>query len=180
MFEASFESLDTGTEERTSLYCRNVFEWLWGRSDTSWMDHHQGWVMGFQIWSIYKASVNAVKEERRITAQKRARMTRLLQKLVLILFFDDCGTATVEWVSYQEKCICCFLYQNALEIENLYPKEEDLFMLHHDNTTSHWAGSMQKLLEKNKIWLIPHPPYSSDLASCDFFIFPKLKLVMKG
>ncbi len=28
------------TKERTSLHCRNVFEQLRGRSDTSWMDHH--------------------------------------------------------------------------------------------------------------------------------------------
>jgi len=27
---------------------------------------------------------------------------------------------------------------------------------------------------------IPQPPYSSDLAPCDFFLFPKLKLRMKG
>jgi hypothetical protein len=26
----------------------------------------------------------------------------------------------------------------------------------------------------------PHPPYSPDLASCDFFIFAKMKLKLKG
>jgi len=28
--------------------------------------------------------------------------------------------------------------------------------------------------------VVPHPPYSPDLAPCDFFLFPKLKLRMKG
>jgi hypothetical protein len=28
--------------------------------------------------------------------------------------------------------------------------------------------------------LIPHPPYSPDLALCDFFLFPKIKLKLKG
>jgi predicted acetyltransferase len=28
--------------------------------------------------------------------------------------------------------------------------------------------------------VIPHTPYSSDLAPCDFFLFPKLKLKLKG
>ena len=28
--------------------------------------------------------------------------------------------------------------------------------------------------------MIPHPPYSPDLAPCHFFLFPKLKLWMKG
>jgi len=26
----------------------------------------------------------------------------------------------------------------------------------------------------------PHPPYSPDLAPCDFWLFPKVKMTMKG
>jgi len=33
---------------------------------------------------------------------------------------------------------------------------------------------------KNKIAVIPHPPYFPDLAPCDFFLVPKLKLKLKG
>ena len=32
----------------------------------------------------------------------------------------------------------------------------------------------------NKIAVIPHPPYSPDLAPCVFFLFPKMKLKLKG
>jgi len=28
--------------------------------------------------------------------------------------------------------------------------------------------------------VIPHPPYSPDLAPCDFFLFSKMKLKLKG
>jgi hypothetical protein len=28
--------------------------------------------------------------------------------------------------------------------------------------------------------VIPHPPYSPDLSPCDFFLFPKMKLKLKG
>jgi hypothetical protein len=28
--------------------------------------------------------------------------------------------------------------------------------------------------------VIPHPPHSPDLAPCDFFLFPKMKLKLKG
>jgi hypothetical protein len=28
--------------------------------------------------------------------------------------------------------------------------------------------------------VIPQPPYSPDLAPCDFFLFPKMKLNLKG
>jgi hypothetical protein len=28
--------------------------------------------------------------------------------------------------------------------------------------------------------VIPHPPYSPDLAPCDFFLFPKMRMKLKG
>jgi hypothetical protein len=28
--------------------------------------------------------------------------------------------------------------------------------------------------------IVPHPPYSPDLASCDFALFPELKMIQKG
>ncbi|PNF38978.1 hypothetical protein B7P43_G06608 [Cryptotermes secundus] len=28
--------------------------------------------------------------------------------------------------------------------------------------------------------IVPHPPYSPDLAPCDFFLFPKMKIKLKG
>jgi hypothetical protein len=32
----------------------------------------------------------------------------------------------------------------------------------------------------NKMAFVPHPPYSPDLAPCDFFLFPKIKINFKG
>ena len=36
-----------------------------------------------------------------------------------------------------------------------------------------------KFLAQNNITTLPHPPYSPDLATCDFFLFPKLKAHLK-
>jgi hypothetical protein len=33
---------------------------------------------------------------------------------------------------------------------------------------------------ENKMAVIHHPPYSPDLIPCDFFLFPKIKLKLKG
>jgi transposase len=35
-------------------------------------------------------------------------------------------------------------------------------------------------LEKHSIPTLPQPPYSSDLSPPDFFLFPKLKITLKG
>jgi hypothetical protein len=57
---------------------------------------------------------------------------------------------------------------------------EQTWLLHHDNTLSHTSVLTQQFLEKNEMAFTPHPPYSPDLATCDFFLFPKLKFKQKG
>src|SRR6187551_2322297 len=53
-------------------------------------------------------------------------------------------------------------------------------MLHHDNAPCHTAISIRELLNSKRITVVPQPPYSPDLSPCDFFLFPKLKHVLKG
>jgi len=38
----------------------------------------------------------------------------------------------------------------------------------------------QQILLTKYITVCPHPPYSPDLAPCDFWPFPKVKMTMKG
>ena len=58
--------------------------------------------------------------------------------------------------------------------------EAHAWMLHHDNAPTHTALSICQFLAQRNITILKHPPYSFDLASCDFFLFPKIKCVMKG
>jgi len=56
----------------------------------------------------------------------------------------------------------------------------DNWVLHHDNVPAHTALSVQEFLVKKNIPVLPHPPNSPDLALCDFYLFSKLKLKLKG
>ena len=56
----------------------------------------------------------------------------------------------------------------------------DKWFLHHDNAPSDTSFDVREFLAQNKITTLPHPPYSPDLALCDFFLFPKLKTHFKG
>jgi hypothetical protein len=42
------------------------------------------------------------------------------------------------------------------------------------------SSASTQFLAKNKMAVIHHPPYSPVLAPCDFFLFPKIKLKLKG
>jgi histone-lysine N-methyltransferase SETMAR len=50
------------------------------------------------------------------------------------------------------------------------------WLLHHDNAPSHTSVLTQQFLSKQKTSVIPHPPYSNNLAPCDLLLFPKMKL----
>jgi hypothetical protein len=53
-------------------------------------------------------------------------------------------------------------------------------LYHHDNVPFHTFVLTQQFLAKYKMAVIPHLPYSPDLAPCEFFLFPEMKLKLKG
>lgn len=40
--------------------------------------------------------------------------------------------------------------------------------------------SVKQFLADKRIPVLEHPPYSPDLAPCDFYLFPKVKIALKG
>ena len=54
------------------------------------------------------------------------------------------------------------------------------WILHHDNAPAHTSHLVQQFLAKHGTAQLQQPPYSPDLAPCDFFLFPRLKKVLKG
>jgi hypothetical protein len=39
---------------------------------------------------------------------------------------------------------------------------------------------MKQFLADKRIPVLDHPPYSPDLAPCDFYLFPKVKSALRG
>jgi len=54
------------------------------------------------------------------------------------------------------------------------------WFLRHDKAPSHTSFAVWEFLAQHNITTLSHPPYSPDLAPCDFFLFPKLKTHLKG
>ncbi|XP_031639223.1 histone-lysine N-methyltransferase SETMAR-like [Contarinia nasturtii] len=57
---------------------------------------------------------------------------------------------------------------------------ENSWILHHDNAPSHTALVVCEFLAKNQTKVIAQAPYSPDMAPCDFFLFSRLKLPLRG
>ncbi|GFW87315.1 histone-lysine N-methyltransferase SETMAR [Trichonephila clavipes] len=55
------------------------------------------------------------------------------------------------------------------------PLHRNGFLLHHDNVRPFIARCVLDVSQQNNVEILPHPPYSSDKAPCDFWLFPQLK-----
>ena len=97
----------------------------------------------------------------------------------LLVFFYANGIVHKGICSSWTKCESTILSEGVEKI-TLRKKRPQMcssgdWFLHHDNAPAHTALSVQQFLVKNKMTVIPHPPYSPDLALCDFFLFPRIK-----
>lgn len=88
--------------------------------------------------------------------------------LVKAVKLEDQRTVTANW--YTEVCLPEVLKE--LRIRGL--------MLHHDNASSHTAKKTVEYLQTHGVQVVEHPPYSPDLAMCDFWLFFKLKKHLRG
>ena len=53
-------------------------------------------------------------------------------------------------------------------------------LLEHDNARPHTSAATRDAIQSADFLVLPHPPYSPDLAPSDFHLFPKLKEHLKG
>ena len=58
--------------------------------------------------------------------------------------------------------------------------ESGQWYFHQDNAPVHNSILVTDYLTQMGIKTVPHPPYSPDLAPCDFWLFPKLKVNLRG
>jgi hypothetical protein len=104
-------------------------------------------------------------------------------KIVLIAFFDIDGLVRHEFVPTGQT-VNKELYKTVLQrlrdsVRRHCPEKwrSGNWILHHDNAPAHRAVTTNEFLVKHNIPSLPQPPYSTDLAQCDFF--PQLKKTMK-
>ena len=117
---------------------------------------------------------------------KKARQSRSQIKVMLIAFFDARGIVHAEFIP-QGQTINQHVYQSVLKnlLAAIRRKRSELFdsntwLLHHDNAPAHSALSVHRFLAEKHVSVLDQPPYSPDLAPCDFFLFPRLKGIVKG
>jgi histone-lysine N-methyltransferase SETMAR len=111
---------------------------------------------------------------------KKARISRSQFKTKLVRFFDHKGIVHYEFISKGQMVNQqCYLEVLTRLRESVRRKRLELWphkwLLHNDSAPAHDALRVREFLAKKPITKMDHPPFSSDLAPCDFGLFPKLK-----
>lgn len=115
---------------------------------------------------------------------KKARQSGV--KVMLITFFDMQGVVHSEFLppgqTINQQIYREILWRLLCSVQEKRPQlwQDKSLLLHHDDAPAHSSLSIRQFLAKNNIAVLEQPPYSPDLAPCDFFLFLKLKGVIKG
>ncbi|KAJ4440735.1 hypothetical protein ANN_08959 [Periplaneta americana] len=107
-------------------------------------------------------------------------------KVMLTVFFDVRGIVHHEYAP-EGQTVTKEYYHDVLRRlrDAVRRKRPDMWTannwhLHHDNAPAHSSQLIHTFLAKHGITTVRQPPYSPDLAPCDFWLFPKLKTPLKG
>ena len=140
------------------------------------------WVHYFEPVRKVSNKIWATKHSKRPINAKRSLST----KKVLCAIFSGEGVAIKVPVK-RGKSITGKYYKDVIlkKLKKYYQKRRPAtgfkhVGLLHDNAPAHTSAIVTAFLKKEKVTVLPHPPYSPDLAPCDFFLFPKLKAVLAG
>jgi hypothetical protein len=67
------------------------------------------------------------------------------------------------------------------ELTQFQPEDDGkILVVHADNARTHTAQKCRTFCEEDGLRLVPHPPYSPDLAPSGFFLFCYVKERLKG
>lgn len=118
-------------------------------------------------------------------APKKAKAVLSANKVMATVFWDARGIIHIDYLQ-KGKTITGEYYANLLDHFNkvLMEKRPHLtkkkILFHQDNARVHTCAIAMAKFHELHYELLSHPPYSPDLAPCDYFLFPNLKKWLGG
>lgn len=143
--------------------------------DETWIHHHTP--------ETKQQSKQWVKDGS--SAPKKAKVVPSAGKIMATVFWDAKGVILVDYLKSQ-KTITGAYYVGLLDKLNLAIQKKrphlarKKVLFHQDNAPAHTSLKTKAKLDELGYELLPHPPYSPDLAPSDYFLFPDLKKWLGG
>ena len=141
------------------------------------------WIYHFQPDSKAKNKVWVSSEGDRPVI---ARHGKTSNSMLYAIFFDLKGPVLQIPVLKRSSVTGKFYRESVLtQLVDFYQKRRPStgvqgIKLLHDNAPAHKSATVQEYLKESGPNVLDHPPYSPDLSSCDFWLFPRLKEMLAG
>ncbi|UYV71544.1 hypothetical protein LAZ67_8003658 [Cordylochernes scorpioides] len=117
-----------------------------------------------KVFTIEARFLEETKQGQGEPRPKKSRILKSRNKVLLVAFLDNKGIVHHEYLPAGQTG------SDSKKMPEKWPNGD--WILHHNNARPHTAHLLTKIL--------PQPPYSPGIAPNDFFLFPKLKAVLKG
>ncbi|GFV81724.1 histone-lysine n-methyltransferase setmar-like protein [Trichonephila clavipes] len=134
------------------------------------------WVYGYDPETKQQSSQWKFPSEPR---PKKARQSRSNIKSMLIVFFYYEGIVHHEY-AHTGQIIKKEYYIEVLKRLRNFGNPVTGFFITTMLQRAHTLNFVQQYLSKHSIVQLRQPPYSPDIAPCDFWLFPRLKMPLKG
>ena len=101
-------------------------------------------------------------------------------------FFDSTGMIYMHWVPNGQTVNKEYYVEDLSEFRKRFRRKRPAHFksgqwhFHQDNAPVHNSILVTDYLTKIGMKTVPHPPYSPEIAPCDFWLFPKLKENLRG
>jgi histone-lysine N-methyltransferase SETMAR len=142
-------------------------------------------ITGDECWfyhrKIKKAQINSSWRRSDEEPDTLVRRDRFEDKTMFSIFFRSTGHIQISYCDKgvtidNQRYINDCLNPMIQEVESQRPEcgVRDMYLLH-DNARPHVHSNVRNFLESKGLKEIDHPPYSPDLAPCDFWLFDYIK-----
>ena len=116
---------------------------------------------------------------------KKARVQPSAGKVMMTVFWDEGGVLLTDYLE-RGQTITGEYYSNLLiklrseiKLKRRGMLTKGVLLLH-DNAPAHSSVAACQTAARCSYQILPHPPYSPDIAPSDFFLFPQLKSTLRG
>ena len=163
------------SRENLALFEDNPSNFLEQFVDEAWVHHYQ---------SETKEQSKQWKHPMSPTP-KKVKVTPSAGKVMASVFWDAQGVLPVDYLQ-NGYAINGQYYSDLLkrQRENIKKKRPEMItkgvLFHRDTSPSHSSMVAMATIRDCAFQLVPHPPYSPDLAPSDFHLFPNLKKDLAG
>ena len=141
------------------------------------------WCFQYELLTKRQSAVWKSPED---SPPRKVRLQKLKVKTMLITFFDSEGMIHKEFVpegsTVNEQSYLGMMQRLLTRIRRirLQYKAQGSWLLLHGNAPAHKCIAVPNFLASKSVKVLDHPAYSLDLSPCDYFLFPKLKMQLKG